>query len=307
MTEAGMTETKFTELVNLYLDKEISEQGLAELKAELVNNAERKAEFAERCRFHQAMRLALNPAALDSAVAKQRRSSSKRSSSSSSSSSSKRARASSSRSSLLNATSPAGSGRSRSSRSVPTGSPRSSGSNRSTSSNRVSRVDEFSQGATHFPRWLMGAGLAACFALGFTLLKPVFRDTTAAASQPAFVGVDADELVEQDPLDTIGRADLRRFAAIQAQREANHRASIAAQLRLMGLRPEFTPTEKQLRSVSVAAVHSPQPIRNDAELLAGLQKLTAMPAQQILRAESLQAEPAIGWPGGFHSSLASFK
>ena len=55
-----MTEAKFTELVNLYLDKEISENGLAELKVELAASAVRKAEFRERCRLHQAMRLALN-------------------------------------------------------------------------------------------------------------------------------------------------------------------------------------------------------------------------------------------------------
>lgn len=56
-----MTEDKFTELVNLYLDKEISECGLAQLKSELAANAERKDDFAGRCRMHQAMRIALNP------------------------------------------------------------------------------------------------------------------------------------------------------------------------------------------------------------------------------------------------------
>ena len=52
-----MTDEKFTELVNLYLDKEISDQGIAALKRELETNTERKAEFTERCRLHQAMRL----------------------------------------------------------------------------------------------------------------------------------------------------------------------------------------------------------------------------------------------------------
>ena len=37
-----MTEDKFTELVNLYLDQEISDCGLAQLKSELAANAERK-------------------------------------------------------------------------------------------------------------------------------------------------------------------------------------------------------------------------------------------------------------------------
>ena len=56
-----MTEEKFTELVNLYLDKEISERGLAQLKCELAANVEHKDEFAEHCRMHQAMCMALNP------------------------------------------------------------------------------------------------------------------------------------------------------------------------------------------------------------------------------------------------------
>ena len=56
-----MNEEDFSELVNLYLDKEITERGLAQLKCELAANVERKDEFAEHCRMHQAMLLALNP------------------------------------------------------------------------------------------------------------------------------------------------------------------------------------------------------------------------------------------------------
>jgi hypothetical protein len=121
--------------------------------------------------------------------------------------------------------------------------------------------------------------------------------------------VDADELVEVDPLDTIGRSELRRFATTQAQRAENQSASIVAQLRLMGLRPEFTPEEKQLRSVSTADAQRPIPSRNDAELLAGVQQISPMPTPQILRVvnESNQHEAALRWPGGCHSSLASFK
>jgi hypothetical protein len=143
--------------------------------------------------------------------------------------------------------------------------------------------------------------------MGVTLLVPVFRDTTDAGAQPALTGVDAEELVVVDPLDTIGRAELRRFASVQEQRLANQGASIAAQLRLMGLRPEFTPAEKQLRTVNVAAAHRPQPSRNQAELLAELQQLSAMPMPKILRAESISSETTERLPSGFHSSLASFK
>jgi hypothetical protein len=252
-----MTEEKFTELVNLYLDKEISERGLADLQSELADNDQREALFQERCRMHQAIRLAMNPG-------KSNRSGSRRSSRSGQPSQPRRAASTS------------------------------------------TRVDDATFVST-VPRWIMGTGVAACFALGITLLIPVFRDTTEFASQPELEGVKSDELVEEDPLDRIGRNEMRRFASIQDQRAANRRASIAAQLRLMGLRPEFTPDEKHLRPVSVAATHRPEPARSHADLLAEVQKISAMPATKILRVESLQAEPPLRWPSGFQSSLASFK
>lgn len=272
-----MNEEKFSELVNLYLDKELSERGLAELKAELAVDAKRKAEFKERCRLHQAMRLALNPQ-----TGKRRSASGRR-----------RSKQSRRPSRATN---------------VRSGSSRSSRTSRSASKAAVStRVDPNEEKHTTFPRWIMGSGLAACFIVGLILLPPVFRDTTSVASQPELEGVEADELVEEDPLDNIGRAELRRFASIQEQRNANRRASLAAQLRLMGLRPELTPDEKQLRSISLAATQPAPNLRSNAQLLEDVQKITPMPAPQILRTESLEGEPANRWPGGFQSSLASFK
>jgi len=269
-----MTEEKFTELVNLYLDKEISESGLAELKAELASDAKRKAEFQERCRLHQAMRLALNPRAGQGRRA------------------SKRAGTSKSRCS--------GAGSGTRDQAVRRGT-------RLASRRPVStRIHPEAAGQVLLPRWILGSGLAACLVLGFVLLSPVFRDTTSVASQPALKGVDADELVAEDPLDQIGRAELRRFALIQEQRAANRRASLAAQLRLMGLRPELTPEAKHLRSVDLAATQ-PLPLRSNASLLDEVQKMRPMPEPQILRAESFGGEPASRWPGGFQSSLANFK
>lgn len=55
-----MIDQKFSELVNLYLDKEISNADLALLKAELSNNSNRKGELQELCRMHLAMRIALS-------------------------------------------------------------------------------------------------------------------------------------------------------------------------------------------------------------------------------------------------------
>ena len=54
-----MNEAKFTELVNLYFDQEISAEDLAWLQHELVLDPARKRDFNMRYRLHQAMRLAL--------------------------------------------------------------------------------------------------------------------------------------------------------------------------------------------------------------------------------------------------------
>jgi hypothetical protein len=271
-----MTEEKFTELVNLYLDKEISARGLAQLKAELAANAEHKDEFAERCRMHQAMRMALNP---QSSKPRSKSRSTRSTSSSRSARSSLRGQRTFS-------------SKSRRAEAFPT---------------RETSIKHSAYELTTFPRWIMGTGFAASLALGFALLMPVFRDTTARSSQAALKGVEAKELLEVDPLDRIGHREIRRFANLQVQREANQRASLAAQLRLMGLSPELTPKNKQLRTISVAAAQRPEPVHDHAELLVKVQKMSPIPTQQILRVESMQSEPAAPWPGGFQSSLASFK
>ena len=271
-----MTEEKFTELVNLYLDKEISERGLAHLKDDLAANADRKKEFAECCRMHQAMRMALKP------QSSKRRSQSRRTNSSSSS---------------------------RSARSSSRGQRTFSSMSRQAepSVNRETSSKHSAYEVTTFPRWVMGTGFAASLALGLALLMPVFRDTTAQSSQAALKGVEAEELLELDPLDRIGHREIRRFANLQVQREANQRASLAARLRLMGLNPELTPKNKQLRTISVAAAQRPEPVHDHAELLVKVQKMSPIPTPQILRVESIQSEPAAPWPGSFQSSLASFK
>ena len=70
---------------------------------------------------------------------------------------------------------------------------------------------------------------------------------------------------------------------------------------------QFSAKKKQLRFISAAAALRPEEVRDHAELLAEVQKMSAMPPPQILRVESMQSEPSAPWPGGFQSSLASFK
>ena len=121
-------------------------------------------------------------------------------------------------------------------------------------------------GGSFLPRWVLASGAAASLVVGLVLLPPVFRDTTDARSQPALVGVSEKDLVEADPLENLGKSELRRYAEIQRRREAKRHASLIAQMRLMGLRPELTPEDKDLREVSLAAAHEPKQSVSQAEL-----------------------------------------
>ena len=116
-----------------------------------------------------------------------------------------------------------------------------------------------------------------------------------------------EDLFEVDMLESIGAQEIRRHFNIQAQRKAIQQASLAAQLQLLGLSTGLTPMKKQLRFISEAAAQRPDVVRDQSELMAEVQKMSAMPPPQILRVESMQPETSASWPGGFQPSLASFK
>jgi hypothetical protein len=289
-----MIEEKFSELVNLYLDKEISAGDLQLLKAELARDSERKVEFQERCRLHQAMRLALG--ASREATADGRRGAN-RSSRSRSGSSSKRRRA-------------AGDKRGRTSsdvakrerRSVPT--PVSGGRSSAPAPTSAST----SAPVSHFPRWTLGAGLAACLAVGGLMLFPVFTDTTHFSKQ-SLEGVEADELAElaeKDPLDLVDRSDLRRIATAH-QRVERRGASLAAEMRLMGLSPEVVAdtAEAALQEVSLASTQPRDTRQRRIELLNQLKEYSPIPDLDILQSSTPRATRS-AWPAGFQTSLASF-
>ncbi|MFO8027806.1 MAG: hypothetical protein R6U56_09100 [Opitutales bacterium] len=263
-----MTDEKFTELVNLYFDKEISAEDLEELKSEIAARPDRKRAFAERCRLHKAMRMALKP---------------------------KRAR-SGRRSSTRSRRSASGGRRSK--------------SRAASSPTKVSRFDASFNAASEalLPRWLLAAGVAASLTIGFLLLPPVFRDTTDPAALPALVGVSEEELAERDPLADLGKSELRRYAVARQQREAKYHASLAAQMRLMGLRPELTPENKQLREVRQAAHYEPKHEVSQAELFQRLQAQKTMPDPQLLRIREMDRDGArASWSGTFEASKARFE
>lgn len=256
-----MTEEKFTELVNLYLDKEISAEDFKLLEAEIAARSDKKRAFEDRCRLHKAMRLALKP---EIERTSRSRSRSRRSSSSS-----------------------------RRSRSRPV--------------TRISEVDEsvYAPGSGGLPRWLLVPGMAAAVAVGFVLLQPVFQNTTDAGAQAELVGVTERDLEANDPLSNLGRSELRRYVAAQQPREAKNHSSLIAQMRLMGLRPEFTPVDKQLKEVDLAAVYMPKKQVNQAELFQRIQGLRAMPEAKLLRVEEAGSSSPT-WTNAFESSQVNF-
>jgi hypothetical protein len=231
-----MTDDRFTELVNLYFDKEISADDLERLKSEIAARPDRKRAFAERCRLHKAMRMALKPEKAQ---------------------------------------------------------PRSSETRRRVKTSQLERSMR-SPDVARLPRWTLASGLAASVVIGMMLLPPVFRDTTDPGAQPAFVGVNERDLIGENPLEALGRSELRRYEVLQQRREAKRHASLVAQMRLMGLRPEMTPEDKDLREVSLAAAYQPREHVSQAELFQRIQGLKAIPEPQLLRVDEaeLSTEPA---------------
>lgn len=238
-----MTDETFTELVNLYLDKEISEKDLRRLKAELSADARRRRLFVERSRLHTAMQLALNPqagAAMEGVAPK------------------------------------------------------------------PSSVVAFD--------WFMGTGLAAALVLGVVFLTSSVWDRVPSPpfGNEAKVSSFAEpDFLEQALSEWNGDAELKRYASRQQQGLANERASFAAQLRLMGLRPELTPQDKVLRAVDLAALET-EPTRSQAELLSALQRNSVMPEARILRYDAEMGSNAENgspetYGSGFQSSLISFR
>ncbi|MGC6424693.1 MAG: hypothetical protein ACON4O_06880 [Lentimonas sp.] len=290
-----MTEEKFSELVNLYLDKEISSEGIELLKAELGENPDRKNEFQERCRLHQAMRLAMGAPKGSS----RKRSSYERSRSGSSS---RRSRSGSgTKSSRRSSTAAKEPSRSK----VPAGVSTRFANNGSPSKTRLVKQGEVAAPVTHFPRWISGLGLAACLALGGVLLYPVFTDTIHFSKQ-VLEGIDEAELERaEDPLNQVKRSDLVRFAS-QQQKTNRRSSSLAAELRLLGLHPELMDEKAELTDVSLASIQPRDVSERRIEMFNQLRDYSPLPEPQLFEVVEPRSRTST-WPSGFQSSQASFK
>lgn len=240
-----MTEETFTELVDLYLDEEISESDLKRLKSEVSADSQRRKIFVERKRLHMAMQLALNPQLS------------------------------------------AGSG--------------------SGVFQKCVRPSPSAFG------WFIGTGLAASLAFALVFFAATLSertDATAFGAGPVTADTSASDFLDQALSKWSSDAELKRYATRQQQGLTNERASLAAQLRLMGLRPELTPQDKELKTIDLSALQT-EPSRSQAELLTALQRHSVMPEARILQFDAqsdfrTEAESQ-SYGGGFQSSLISFR
>jgi hypothetical protein len=252
-----MIDEKFSELVNLYLDKEISDADLELLKIELSKDTLRREDFQERCRLHQAMRLALNPEEAKRTV------------------------------DASNCPHEAHG-----------------------SYSRFSDISESAEKSRfNFSYWLLGSGIAACLALLGIMLAPVFTDATNLASLSLQIG-DPNQSEVDHAMTDVARSDIKRFERTRQQPADPRTASLAAELRLLGLRPEMMPEEQQLREVSLASLQPRDQTRRKIELFNELKDFSPIPQPQLLRTYESHASRSASvpsWSSGFRTSLASFK
>lgn len=282
-----MTEETFIELVDLYLDREITKEAILRLKAELAVNADRRQLFLERSRLHKAMQMALNPQmAQNSQMAQTAQTT------------------------------------------------RTIGASRVTHSGQMPGMP----GGLGMPRrglrWSLGFGLAASLVFGWmflssmSLIRPDSQpnaqrfisgtsgtggiNSTSGTSgiNDSSAGESISDFVDEALSKWSSEAGLKRYASRQERGLAIERTSLAAQLRLMGLRPELTPLNKELRSIDLATQQA-APTRSRGELLTTLQRHSVMPEPRILSYE-VPVKSAVeasdrSYGSGFQPSLISFR
>lgn len=231
-----MTEEKFTELVNLYLDQEISAEDLELLKEELSSKPERQHALEERVRIEKAMRMAFGcTREVDTEG-------------------------------LCNPTV-------------------------STPETKVIR----------FPRWAIGSSLAASLLLAAVLIPQAIQKSTSESQ----ASLAATESVNADPLDRVGKSEYQRYAAAKEENFFPH-ASLASHMRLLGLRPEHTPVEKELLPVRLSELQVDSQTKSRAQLLRDIQKLRPFPETQVLVEDIAPRHTGTSFGNGFSASLVRY-
>lgn len=228
-----MTKDQFTELVNLYLDGEISREELELLQQELEANPERNDEFQEQVRLERAMRMAF--CAAKSEIA---------------------------------------------------GHPQAEKSH--------SRIAQF-------PRWVFGSGLAAGLILTALIVPQISQQPTVENRLETSSNLAASE----DPFDGLRPSHYNRYASSKEKTYHPH-ASLASHMRLLGLRPEYTPTEKKLHAVELSEFQPETQGLSQVELLTQIQELRTFPEIEIWAEEKPSYRASTSFGNGFNASLVSF-
>ncbi|MFP4156784.1 MAG: hypothetical protein ACLFU4_04120 [Opitutales bacterium] len=162
--------------------------------------------------------------------------------------------------------------------------------------------------ARFLPRRALGAAALGGLLMVSVLLTPGFRGSLHPSFFSGFLHLQTPE--QSDGLEMFGELRPSDWARYQKLKSRAHeeRASLVAQMRLLGLRPELTPVDKQLQYIKASAVQ-PEEVRvNRAALLSRLQQFEPIPEPKLLRRETVQSEPQWGEsrPGGFGVHLTGY-
>ncbi|MEM7792378.1 MAG: hypothetical protein AAF546_13315 [Verrucomicrobiota bacterium] len=152
------------------------------------------------------------------------------------------------------------------------------------------------------------AGLAACFAIVFLALGPTFVSSHLAAEVS-----EEDSYAAGIPEVPEIKIDKTRMVRVMERRrhDDSRKATLATQLRLLGMNPGILPVERELASVDLEEqkIRRRVIIPTHTERIEQLVELSPIPETPIIRYQepSNYGSTAGAWPVGFKTSLASFK
>lgn len=227
-----MSDYRFRELINLFLDEEMSVEERQELDGLLRIDPARRLEFESRCRLHRAMRLALL-----------------------------------------------------------------SPSQRASTERAV--IDISTQHSRRMKLGLLGAGMAASFVFGVLLTFLFAVQQSQKAVETSFVEAESESFEWK----------ARRLALSEVSRSAEDTGSVAAHLRLLGLRPGMQEATPQLREVDLVAQAESRAARMEQIERLSQERLPSNTFSQpvIFSGAAQGVGAAYRLPDGFDVSLASFK
>jgi hypothetical protein len=144
--------------------------------------------------------------------------------------------------------------------------------------------------------------MAACFVIGVLLTFTFAVQQSQKLSETSFVESDTEAL-------DLKTRRLSNSESIGASRGDEESGSVAAHLRLLGLRPGMSETTPELRDVDMVAQAELKAARMQQieSLYRDRMSTLALPAAVIFSEPSRNMPASQRFPAGFDVSLASFK